>query len=143
MSLKNVQFTVAAHIAAVLGEHYGEDVTSAMLAGSVNAEPTFVRRSVAKLSKAGIVVATRGKHGACKLARPPAEISLLDIYRASEAPATFSIHGYPVQQACPTSRHLKDSMTDILEDAQSGFEARLAARSLASLVDSIRCLEEQ
>jgi hypothetical protein len=34
-------------------------------------------------------------------------------------------------------------MTDILEDAQSGFEARLAARSLASLVDSIRCLEEQ
>jgi Rrf2 family protein len=141
MSLKNVQFTVAAHIAAVLGEHYGEDVTSARLAGSVNAEPTFVRRSIAKLSKAGIVTATRGKNGACKLARRPEDISLLDIYRASEAPAAFAIHGYPVQQACPTSRHLKDTMSGVLEDAQSGFEARLAARSLASLVDSIRCQE--
>ncbi|NGZ87690.1 Rrf2 family transcriptional regulator [Duganella aceris] len=141
MSLKNVQFTVAAHIAAVLGDHYGEDVTSARLAGSVNAEPTFVRRSVAKLSKAGIVTATRGKHGACRLARPPEEISLLDIYRASEAPATFNIHDYPIQEACPTSRHLKDSMTDVLEDAQSGFEARLAARTLASLVERIRCQE--
>jgi Rrf2 family protein len=143
MSLKNVQFTVAAHIAAVLGDHYGEDVTSARLAGSVNAEPTFVRRSVAKLSKAGIVVATRGKHGACRLARPPEEISLLDIYRASEAPAAFTIHDYPVQALCPTSRHLKDSMSDVLEDAQSGFEARLAARTLASLVDRIRCKETQ
>jgi len=143
MSLKNVQFTVAAHIAAVLGDHYGEDVTSARLAGSVNAEPTFVRRSVAKLSKAGIVVATRGKHGACRLARPPEEISLLDIYRASEAPAAFTIHDYPVQEVCPTSRHLKDSMTEVLEDAQSGFEARLAARSLAGLVDRIRCREAQ
>jgi Rrf2 family protein len=143
MSLKNVQFTVAAHIAAVLGDHYGEDVTSARLAGSVNAEPTFVRRSVAKLSKAGIVIATRGKNGACRLARPPEEISLLDIYRASEAPATFTIHDYPIQEVCPTSRHLKDSMSDVLEDAQAGFEARLAARTLASLVDRIRCREAQ
>jgi Rrf2 family protein len=138
MSQKNVQFTVAAHVAAVLGYQYGEEVTSAKVAGSVNAEPTFVRRSIAKLVKAGIVNATRGKNGACALARPPETISLLDIYRASEAPATFAIHGYQVQPLCPISDHIKDSMAAVLDDAQAGFEARLATRSLAELVADIR-----
>lgn len=138
MSLKNVQFTVAAHVAAVLGDHFGEYVTSAILAGSVHAEPTFVRRSIAKLAKAGIVITTRGKNGACTLARPPQEITLLDIYRASEAPATFAIHGYPVQPVCIISRQIKDSMAVVLEDAQAGFEARLAARTLADLVADMR-----
>lgn len=138
MSQKNVQFTVAAHIAAVLGYRYGEDVTSAILAGSVNAEPTFVRRSIAKLAKAGIVSATRGKNGACTLARPPQDVSLLDIYRASAAPAAFAIHDYDVQPVCPVSDHIKDSMAEVLDDAQAGFEARLAARSLASLIESIQ-----
>lgn len=138
MSLKNVQFTVAAHVAAVLADHFGEYVTSAILAGSVHAEATFVRRSIAKLSRAGIVVATRGKHGACTLARAPQDITLLDIYRASEAPAAFAIHGYPVQPVCVISRQIKDAMTVVLDDAQAGFEARLAARTLASLVADIR-----
>jgi DNA-binding IscR family transcriptional regulator len=138
MSQKNVQFTVAAHIAAVLGYRYGEDVTSAVLAGSVNAEPTFVRRSIAKLAKAGIVSATRGKNGACTLARPPQDVSLLDIYRASAAPAAFAIHDYDVQPVCPVSDHIKDSMAEVLDDAQAGFEARLAARTLASLIESIQ-----
>ncbi|MYN09658.1 Rrf2 family transcriptional regulator [Pseudoduganella aquatica] len=141
MSQKNVQFTVAAHIAAVLGYRYGEDVTSAILAGSVNAEPTFVRRSIAKLAKAGIVSATRGKNGACTLARPPQDVSLLDIYRASAAPATFAIHDYDVQPVCPVSDHIKESMAEVLDDAQAGFEARLAARTLASLIDSIQLKE--
>lgn len=134
MSLKNVQFTVAAHIAAVLGHRYGQDVTSAVLAASVKAEATFVRRSLAKLSKAGIVVATRGKHGACRLARPPEQISLLDIYRASEAPASFAIHDYAIEPACAISIHIKDTMAAVLDDAQAGFEARLATHTLASLV---------
>lgn len=138
MSTKNVQFTVAAHIAAVLGHHYGKHVTSAKLAGSVNAEPSFVRRVIAKLSRAGIIHATRGKNGACTLAQPPETISLLDIYRASEGPATFSIHSYPIQSACPTSVHIKKCLVDVLDDAQAGFEARLSARPLSELVQGIR-----
>lgn len=46
----------------------------------------FVRRAVAKLSKAKLPVATRGRNGRRMLSRVPGEISLLEIYRASEAP---------------------------------------------------------
>lgn len=138
MSLKNVQFTVATHVAAVLGMHYGSEVKSSVLAGSVNAEPTFVRRTIAKLAKAGLVTTSRGKNGACSLARSPEEITLLDIYRASEAPATSAIHGYDIREVCLVSVHFKGCMGGVLEDAHAGFEARLAARPLSSLLDDIR-----
>ena len=85
MSVKSVQFAVATHIMAALGIYPGGEVGSATLADSVNANPTFVRKSLSKLSKAGLVVTTRGKTGASVLARPPKRITLLDIYRASAA----------------------------------------------------------
>src|SRR6202140_2029513 len=56
MSVKSVQFTVAAHIMAALGYFHGEEISSATLADSVNADPTFVRKSLSKLSKAGLRV---------------------------------------------------------------------------------------
>jgi DNA-binding IscR family transcriptional regulator len=97
MSVKSVQFAVAAHIMAALGFYHGEEISSATLAESVNANPTFVRKSLSKLSKAGLVVTTRGKSGASVLARAPKRITLLDIYRASAAPPAFAIHSYPVE----------------------------------------------
>src|SRR6202140_1793014 len=103
MSVRSVQFTVAAHIMAALGYFHGEEISSAALADSVNANPSFVRKSLSKLSKAGLVVTKRGKSGATVLARPPRQITLLDIYRASTAPPAFAIHSYPVQRRCPVS----------------------------------------
>jgi Rrf2 family protein len=138
MSVKSVQFTVAAHIMAALGFRHGEEISSATLAESVNADPTFVRKSLSKLSKAGLVVTKRGKSGASVLARPPRQITLLDIYRASAAPATFAIHSYPVEKRCPTSCHLKACMLGVLSEAQGAFERSLAKMTLADLVRQIR-----
>src|SRR6201981_2603241 len=100
MSVKSVQFAVAAHIMAALGYYHGEEISSATLAKSVNADPTFVRKSLSKLSKAGLVATKRGKSGASVLARSPRQITLLDIYRASAAPPAFAIHSYPVNKSC-------------------------------------------
>jgi DNA-binding IscR family transcriptional regulator len=57
MSVKSVQFTVAAHIMAALGFYHREEISSAILSDSVNADPTFVRKSLSKLSKAGLAFA--------------------------------------------------------------------------------------
>jgi Rrf2 family protein len=138
MSVKSVQFTVAAHIMAALGYFHGEEIPSAILAESVNADPTFVRKSLSKLSKAGLVVTKRGKSGASMLARPARQISLLDIYRASAAPPAFAIHSYPVEKRCPISCNLKECMSVVLFQAQDSFERSLAKISLANLVGQIR-----
>jgi Rrf2 family protein len=138
MSAKSVQFTVAAHIMAALGYKHGEEISSAILAKSVSADHTFVRKSLSKLSKAGLVVTKRGKSGASMLSRSPRQITLLDIYRASAAPPAFTIHSYPVEKRCPVSCHLKECMSELLSQAQNSFERSLAKITLADLVGQIR-----
>jgi len=138
MSVKSVQFTVAAHIMAALGYYHGEEISSATLADSVNADPTFVRKSLSKLSKAGLVVTKRGKSGASVLARAPKRITLLDIYRASAAPPAFAIHSYPVEKRCPVSCNLKGCMSSVLKKAQDSFENTLDEITLADVVGEIR-----
>jgi Rrf2 family protein len=138
MSAKNVQFSVAAHILAVLGFHHGEEVSSKILADSVNADPTFVRKSLSKLSKAGLVVTKRGKSGSATLARTPRKITLLDVYRASGTPPAFGIHSYREEPRCPVSTGLKPCLSDLLSQAQSSFEKSLAKTTVADLVRDIR-----
>ena len=138
MSVKNVQFTVAAHIMSALGFRNGEEIPSATLAESVNADPTFVRKSLSKLSKAGLIVTTRGKNGASRLTRSPNQITLMDIYRASAAPPAFAIHSYPVEKRCPISCNIKGYMSSVLKKAQDGFENSLDGITLADVVREIR-----
>jgi len=123
---------------AALGYYHGEEISSATMAESVNADPTFVRKSLSKLSKAGLVVTKRGKSGASVLARSPRQITLLDIYRASAAPPVFAIHSYPIEKRCPVSSHLKECMSGLLSHAQNSFERSLAKMTLAHLVRKIR-----
>src|SRR5215469_440650 len=138
MSVKSVQFAVAAHIMAALGYFHGEEISSATLSESVNADPTFVRKSLSKLSKAGLVLTKRGKSGASMLSRSPRQITLLDIYRASAAPPAFAIHSYAVEKTCPVSCRLKECMSEVLSQAQHSFERSLAKITLASLIGKIR-----
>src|SRR5271170_2472477 len=138
MPATSVQFTVAAHIMTALGYYRGKEISSATLAKSVNADATFVRKSLSKLSKAGLIITTRGKNGASALACSPEQITLLDIYRASGAPPTFGIHSYPVEKRCPISTNIKGCMSSVLKKAQRSFENSLDGITLADVVGEIR-----
>jgi Rrf2 family protein len=138
MSVKSIQFAVCTHIATMLGFWHGEAFTSSQIADSMNAEPSYVRRAIAKLAKTGIVATTRGKSGACMLARAPESITLLDIYRAAEAPPAALPHAYRVQEACPVSMVFQPSLSHMLDHAQAAFEAALSQRTVADLVADIR-----
>lgn len=98
-----------------------------------------MRRILAKLSKAGLVSTTIGKSGACVLARKPEDISLLEIYKAVDAPQTFAIHDYPVQGSCRVSCNIEAIMNKVLTRAQNSFEGSLGETTLAELIADIRC----
>jgi Rrf2 family protein len=127
---------------AALAAFRGKEIPSATVAKSVNADPTFVRKSLSKLSKAGLITTTRGKNGASRLTRSPKQITLLDIYRASAAPPTFAIHRYPAYKRCPVSSNIKGCMSSVLEKAQHSFENTLSGVSLADVVAEIRRAEQ-
>lgn len=133
----NTQFSIAVHIMAGLGHVGPGESTSARLAQSVNTSPSFVRRILARLSRAGLVDAARGKAGSCRLARPPRKISLLDIYLAVEAPKVFAIHAYPEQKACSVSCHIKSTLEKAQTRAQKSLEESLAKITLADIVEDM------
>jgi len=134
----NTQFPIAVHLMAGLGFRGGRDTTSAMLAASVNTSPSFVRRVLAKLSKSGLVGTATGKAGACWLAKDAKDISLLDIYKAVDAPKAFSIHGYTESEDCPVSCHIKAALEKALAKTQKAMEASLDETSLARIITDIK-----
>jgi Rrf2 family protein len=134
----NLQFPIAVHLLAALGCRCDQDTTSATLALSVNTSPSFVRRTLARLSKAGLVETATGKAGACWLARDARKISLLEIYEAVDAPKAFSIHDYAEQKACPVSCHIKSALGKALIKTQCAMEASLAEISLAQIIADVR-----
>jgi DNA-binding IscR family transcriptional regulator len=134
MSRINNQFSVGVHIMTALGDHHGKQVTSALLTASVRAHESQVRTVLSKLVKAGLVVTSRGRNGFSSLSRPANKISLLEIYKAVEAPPVFSIHEYPKEKMCRTSCTHKEAMVELLEDTQRAFETRLGQRMLSEMV---------
>ena len=133
----NTQFSIAVHIMAGLAYRCDKDTTSANLAMSVNTSPSFVRRTLAKLSKAGLVETTTGKAGACWLAKDAEDISLLDIYNAVDAPKAFSIHHYAEQKVCQVSCNIKQALEKALAKTQKAMEASLDETSLAQIVSDM------
>lgn len=135
--MPNTQFAIATHIMAALGHTAGKEVNSAEIAGSVNTSSSFVRRILAKLSKAGLVKTATGKGGSCWLAKPARQISLLDIYRAVEAPKAFAIHQYPPEKQCPVSRGIKPALNRVLAETQQALEGSLRRKSLAEVISDL------
>ena len=134
----NTQFSIAVHLLLALGLNCGKEVTSSQLANSVNTSASFVRRILAKLSKANLVSTTTGKSGFSTLAKPADQISLLEIYKAVDAPKTFAIHDYPAQNHCQVSCNIESVMQNVLCKAQNSFETSLGETSLAQIISDIK-----
>ncbi len=134
----NTQFSIAVHLLAGLGCQPDREATSSQLALSVNTSPSFLRRTLAKLSKAGLVETTTGKGGSCRLARKPKDITLLDIYRAVEAPPAFTIHNYEPQNACYVSCNIKAALELALSKPQKALEASLAEINLERIIRRLK-----
>lgn len=59
-----------------------EELNSESLAKCLDTNPAFIRKIMAKLSKAGLVETKRGQAGGVSLLKNPKDISLRDIYLA-------------------------------------------------------------
>lgn len=136
MAPTNTQFSIALHILAALGVSDDYALTSTKLAGSVNTTPSFIRRIVAKLSKAGIVRTTSGKSGFCALVKSPDRISLLEVYRAVDAPGAFAIHDYAAT-SCLVSRGIKTSLSNTLDKAHRALERSLKEATVAEVIKGL------
>jgi Rrf2 family iron-sulfur cluster assembly transcriptional regulator len=86
--------------------------------------PSFLHRIVASLAHNNLIKTFPGREGGIQLARPPAEISLLDVYEAVEGPirlsACFSDQvDCPVDTPCPVQKCLRQVQNTIVNELGS------------------------
>lgn len=74
-------FKIAIHAIVGLAKS-GGILSSAMIASKVDSHATFFRRVLQALASAGIVESKGGREGGYMLNKPPAELTLGDIYNA-------------------------------------------------------------
>lgn len=136
------RFTIALHTLLVTARFSGElKVTSNFIGSSVGVNPVIIRRTLGQLKEAGIVAVEAGVGGA-SLVRDPAQVTLLDVFRAVESVEgpLFSFHERPNPQ-CPVGRRIHPVLDGELLAAQRALEDRLAQTTLQDLIDREHELE--
>ena len=113
------------HLACLEG---GARVPIAEIAARRLLPGAFVRRVVVRLASAGLLRTVRGAGGGVQLARPAAEISLLDLVRAMEGGVALNRcvaapQACPLASTCPVqrawtgaTRHLEDYLDTVRFD---------------------------
>lgn len=130
------RFAIAVHALVILATT-PETTTSGFLAGSVNTDASCLRRVMVTLARAGLVDAMEGRDGGYRLARPPDEVTLADIYRAvSEAPV-LRPNPAAANPRCPISVAMVPAFAEIAADAESRFQEALVQRTLADLASHL------
>jgi Rrf2 family protein len=132
------RFAVAVHILTLLETSRGEPVTSEWIAGSVNTNPAVVRRILCMLARAGLTTSRMGAGGGSLLARPAAEITLRDVYRAVDEGELFAMHREGPNPKCPVGRNMQAVLERTTSAAQRALEGELARSTVADVVAQVR-----
>jgi Rrf2 family protein len=101
--------------------------------------PAYLSKLLKSLVRAGILSATSGPRGGFRLARPPEDITVLDIVEAVEGKA-FAFRCMEIRQRGPApatqaSCRRVCSIAAVMYDAETAWRDRLAATTVAQLVE--------
>lgn len=119
------RFAVAVHILTALTVHQDRTVRSQELASSANTNPAVVRRILSRLAKVGITTARLGVGGGARLAKPPGDITLLDVFRAVEESDLFAWHRSIPDKNCVVGRNIQSALRPAMDRAQQAMESEL------------------
>lgn len=116
----------------------GGACTSEQLAGYMDTNPVVVRRTMAGLRDAGIVMSEKGHGGGWRLARELADISLAEVHLALGAPALFAFGNRNEQPRCLVEQAVNSALDDTLGEAEALMRARLSTISLKDIAEDFR-----
>lgn len=129
----NSRFAVSVHILSYLAFRKDLAVSSAEIASSVDTNPVVIRRLLAALVKARLVITHKGAAGGFSLAVRPAAISLLDIYRAVEPDPMHGLSRFAPNHRCPVGARIEEILLGVFSRAQSAMEKELETVSVADV----------
>jgi Rrf2 family protein len=110
-----------------------EPMTSERLANAMHTNAVVVRRTLAGLRKAGLVSSEKGHGGGWILARPLAQVTLLDVHRALGEPDLIALGHRSENPECLIEQSVQEALDSTLQKAEAMLRARLRAITLADL----------
>jgi Rrf2 family transcriptional regulator, repressor of oqxAB len=137
----DVRFATALQIMLSLALAHAEGVariSSRKLAEGVDSNPTFVRKLLAPLIRAGLVVSASGKEGGVSLACQPDNIPLGTIYRTASGSGPFWPIRRGIPHRCLVSCNFNDFFLDLGTAAERAVLSELAGRTLGDALRELR-----
>jgi len=105
------------------------------MAACIRTNPVVIRRTFAGLREAGIVTSVKGHGGGWSLARPPAQITLLEIQRALGERVVSVTPQEPPH--CLLLQSVARSLDGAVREAEQVLERRLDTLTLADLAADV------
>ncbi|MEO3998276.1 Rrf2 family transcriptional regulator [Mesorhizobium sp. CAU 1732] len=112
--------------------------TSEELARYMDTNAVVVRRTMAGLREAGIVVSEKGHGGGWRLARDLADITLAQVHAAIGRPSLFAFGNRNDQPECLVEQAVNTALDDTLAQAEALISARLAGITLKDIAEDFR-----
>lgn len=139
----DTKFSVALHILTMISESK-EELSSQALAESVGTNASYIRKVIALLKNANLVQSYQGKIG-YQLVKSPQEISLLEIYYATQEIDRISL--FPVHQNtnenCPVGKYIEGAMVPVFSSVEQHLEDELSQHTLNDIIANLYKLAGQ
>lgn len=122
------------HVLIHIARHE-QPATSDTIAQMLGTNPVVVRRTMALLKNEGYVRSEKGHRGGWTLAKPLAQITLLDIHQALGSSSLFAIGLSTDHPECLVEQAVNAALTDAFDAAQTLLIARLGSVTLEQLAN--------
>lgn len=120
------------HVLIHMARH-DRPATSDIIAQMLGTNPVVIRRTMALLKEKGYVRSEKGHRGGWTLAKPLADMTLLDIHEALGSSSLFAIGLSTDHPECLVEQAVNAALTEAFDAAQALLISRLGSVTLEQL----------
>ena len=133
---KDHRLSSAIHILA--GLEFSGKINSKVFALSLKTNPALIRRLLAQLSRAKLVVCEKGKGGGSRLARSPGKITIKHIYLALGKDHIFGSFDKQPYKKCPVSCSIKTALDFLYQEIESAMLRKMDRITLEDVIKTMK-----
>ncbi len=132
--MRNEKFSSALYVLMTLAYSQNRKTNSNEIALGLKTNPVVVRRLMALLSEADLIISRKGRDGGVWLAQNPEKMTLADIYRAVEVPEMISKFQKPALKKCKVSCSMKKIVSQVSLSLEKDIIKSLTKTKLSDLL---------
>jgi Rrf2 family protein len=121
------------HALSLLASEPERTMTSEEIAAGIDTNPVVVRRILASLQGAGLVVSQKGPRGGTRLAEPAKKITLAHVYKAIENRPFLHVPYSSAGAKDAKHKRVAVALKDSFKAADDAIQAHLGSVTLASI----------